>query len=154
VIDWQKIMRQSRTNVTRRSMSWRNNMTEKKNFLNRKTRTFNRSQSKLNQNKLRWSLPMRQIEPNGIKKRAFCYLQRRTQWQSKNLFRERMTTCWRRSRDLKSRTRETNGSTRNQCKWARWRLTINSCMEWEVAFLIGSIWEEPGKGFKSQREEM
>jgi len=27
-------------------------------------------------------------------------------------------------------------------------------MEWEVAFLIGSIWEEPGKGFKSQREEM
>lgn len=96
---------------------------------------------------------MRQIGQSGIKKRAFCYLQRRTQWQSRNLFRGRTTTCSRRSKDSKSRTRGTNGSTKNQWQWVRWKQITRCCMVWEAAFSIGSIWEEPAKASKKQREE-
>ena len=130
-------------------MRWRSNMSERKSYLSKRTKIFSKNQNKLSPNRQKWSSLMRQIEPSGIRKRVSYYQLRKTQCQSKNLCRERMTICWKRLRDSRNRIREISGSTRSQWMLVRWKLTIKCSTEWAVVCLTGSTLEAQVKVFRS-----
>jgi len=149
-IDCQKISNSSRTKETRRLMRWKSNSTEKRNCLSRRILTCNKSPSKLSPSKLRWFSLTRPTEPSGTRRRASCFLLRKMQLLSKRPFKGRMKICSKKSRDSKSKTRETLGNIKSLWMSVRWKLTTRCFMVLAAVFWTGSTLEELAKVFRNQ----
>ena len=134
---WKKKMNFWKLKEIEKLMKWEEHSIERRKFLDKRTLNFNKRVKILKVNRPNSFLSTRLIEQNGSKKRVDSWLLRKTLCKNWNQSKENKRIKLKKSKDWRSKTRETTGELHRD-KLVVCRLITPLLLELELAFWADS----------------